>query len=64
MSGQPQVVIVTMNGIIQGYNMTKNVKQFDLTVDNEANAASEKLLELNRKKIELNNKLEELNKKK
>jgi len=44
--------------------MTKNVKQFDLTVDNEANVASEKLLDLNRKKIELNNKLDELNKKK
>jgi len=26
MSGQPQVVIVTLNGIIQGYNMTKNIK--------------------------------------
>ena len=48
MSGEPQIVVVTQKGIIQGYTLTKNAKQFDLTEDNESNAASEKLLELNR----------------
>ena len=41
-----------------------NAKQFDLTEDAEANEASQKLVELNRKKIELQNQIQELKKKK
>jgi len=55
MSGQPQVIVVTEQGLIQGYTLTQNAKQYDLTEDAEANEASEKLVELNRMKIELQN---------
>lgn len=53
MQGAPQVIVVTEQGIIQGYTVTVNAKQFDLTEDAEANEASQKLVELNRMKIEL-----------
>lgn len=64
MTGQSQVVVVTEQGIIQGYTLTQNAQQFDLTEDGASNAASEKLLELNREKIELQNRIAELKKKK
>jgi hypothetical protein len=51
------VIAVTSRGFIQGYSINQNLKQFDLSVDTESKAASEKQLELSRKKIELQNKI-------
>lgn len=60
MNGQKQVIVVTTKGVIQGYSVTKNLEQYDLAADAGINAASEKQLELARKKIELMNKITQL----
>lgn len=48
---------MTTTGAIQGFNITSNLKEFDITHDKESKEASEKQLEVNRKKIELTNKI-------
>lgn len=64
MNGQKQVVVVTEKGIIQGFSLTKNINKYDLSNDAEAKAASEKQLELSRKKIELTNQITKLKERK
>jgi len=58
MSGSSQVIAVTSKGIIQGYQLTPNLKQFNQTDDAEKQEVSEQQLELNKRKIELQNKIE------
>lgn len=64
MSGQQQVVAVTTTGKIQGYNISHTKATADLTHDKESKEASEKQLELNRRKIELANKVQEMQERK
>ena len=64
MSGSKQLVVVTTNGFIQGFEITQNLKQFDISHDREATEMSEMQLELNRKKIELQNKIKAMKEKK
>ena len=64
MSGSKQLVVVTTNGFIQGFEITQNLKQFDISHEREATEMSEKQLELNRKKIELQNKIKSMKEKK
>ena len=54
------MVVVTTKGFIQGFSVTKSLEQYDLAADAGENAASEKQLELARKKIELMNKITQL----
>lgn len=64
MSGEKQVVAVTTTGKIQGFNISQTKATTDLTHDKESKEASEKQLELNRRKIELANKVQEMQEKK
>ena len=57
-------MVVTTKGMIQGFSLTKSLKQYDLSVDAESKETSEKQLELSRKKVELTNKISQLQKKK
>lgn len=57
MAGEKQVVVVTTSGIIKGFSVTTNLKQYDITQDADSKEASEKQLELSRRKIELQNQL-------
>lgn len=56
MSGNKQVVVVTSTGIIKGFTLSAN-KTVDYSNDADIKQASEKQLDLNRKKIDLANKL-------
>lgn len=60
MNGQKQVVVVTTTGKIQGFSLTTDASETKVGHDEQSKEASEKQLELNRKKIELTNKIQGL----